>query len=328
MSAVLTDPSIPANFGALGLTPQERAALDSQTSPAATISQFKQQNEVEQSWLEQAELQRIQAENQQLREQVGNTATQLQEVRSGYDQMSGQLSALQLQQQADQSRAAINSQYELTQEEIDNHGEILPIVNKLVGKTQHEIQAEVDRRLAVEKQRWQEEATAPLMQQLEQTQQQVAQQAQISKTEFETRLVNEVSSLGFGDIATLTSMPEFQHKYQQPAAPGITEAWGDVLRRNIDNRNLNAAAEMLRHFRDNDTNLAQRDDTEVLPGRATSQPPLTSQESAKLQRREQLTAIYQNRMEQANQGRLPAGWDRAKYRAEQMKLKAEIDSII
>jgi len=166
------------------------------------------------------------------------------------------------------------------------------------------------------------------MQQLEQTQQQVAQQAQISKTEFETRLVNEIANMGFGDINRLTAMPEFQQKYQQPAAPGITEAWGDVFKRNIENRNLNAAAEMLRDFRDNNTNLAQRDDTEVLPGRASSQPPLTSQESEKLQRREQLTAIYQNRMEQANQGRYPAGWDRAKYRSEQMKLRAEIDSII
>jgi len=66
MSAVLTDPSIPANMNALGLTPSERAALGTQTDPAATIQQFKEQNQVEQTWLENAELQRIQAENQRL----------------------------------------------------------------------------------------------------------------------------------------------------------------------------------------------------------------------------------------------------------------------
>jgi len=47
-----------------------------------------------------------------------------------------------------------------------------------------------------------------------------------------------------------------------------------------------------------------------------------------LQERETLTKIYQDRMEAANQGRFPAGWDRAKYRAEQAKLRDRIDSII
>jgi len=93
----------------------------------------------------------------------------------------------------------------------------------LVGKTQYEIQAEVDRRLAAEKARWQEEATRPLKEQLDQTQQQVQQQSQLAAQAFNTDLHNEVTALGFADIAQLTPIlhNEMIYRYRQvgPGSP-------------------------------------------------------------------------------------------------------------
>ena len=326
-ASYLTDPDLPQTpVGIPGLSLAEQQALAQKENPQNTLTEYQTKHAQETAQIEAIELQRIQQENASMREQLGATTAQLQEVRSGYDNLSGQMSAWQAAQQSQQAERSALDQFAFTQEDLDNHGDILPLVEKATARARYELEKDFERRLAAEKATWQAEATAPLQQELQQTKQQVQAQAQRSSADFAARMQEQIASLGLGSIDEVMKMPEFMARFNQPVAPGVQTAWGDQLKKNIEEQNLYATRAMLEDFRNNNTNFRQREDTEVPAGNAP-QRPLTNQQSQNLAKREQLTEIYAQRQADANMGKFPAGWDRAKYRVEQEKLKAQIDLI-
>lgn len=323
----LTDPDLPqAPLGMPGLSPADQQALAARENPQNVLTEYQAKHAAETAHIDAIELQRIQAENAQMRAEVGDTRSQLQTVQSGYDNLSGQLTAMQMAQQNQAARAAAEQQYAYSQDDLDNHGDLLPLIEKANAKTRYEMEQDFARRLAAEKAQWAAETTAPIQAQLHQTQQQLQIQAQRSQAEFAGRMQKSIADLGLGSIDELTRRPEFMQRYNQPVAPGVSIAWGDQLKQNIENQKLYEAEAMLRDLRDSSPSLRPRVDQEV-PAGSTPARPLTSTQSANLQQREQLTAQYAARQEDANVGVFPRGWDRARYRSEQEKLKAQIDSI-
>lgn len=323
----LVDPDLPQTpRGLPGLSIADQQALNHRENPANTLQEYQQKLAVEQTQIDNIELQRILNENANMRQQVGQLGSDLTATRSQYDNLSGQVSAMQNQQLLAAQAQQAHDQYALTQEELDNHGDLLPLVQKVTSSALHQKDQEWEQKLAAEKLRWQQEATQPLQQELQQTKEQLQIQAQRSSAEFAANMQREIESLGLGSINHVVAMPEFQQRFNQPVAPGVAVAWGDQLKKNIEDQNLYAAQAMLKDFRDSNTNLRPRVDQEVM-GSSTPARPLTSAQSENLQKREQLTNLMQSRQQDANQGILPHGWDRAKYRVEQDKLKAQIDLI-
>lgn len=326
-TSFFTDPDLPqAPLSIPGLTLADQAAMARKEDPQNTLAEYQVQRDQEAAKIDTYELQRIQQENAQMRAELGNTANQLQEVRSGYDNLAGQMTAWQQSQANQASQTSAYEQFALSQEEMDNASDVLPVFEKMLAKQAHEQQVAFDQRLAAEKQAWQAEVAAPIQQELQQTKQQVASQAQRAQTDFSAKMESDLAGLGLGTIDQVMAMPEFGRRFSQAAAPGVTEAWGDVLKRNIENQNQTAVKQMMQDFRDNHTSLRQRTDNEV-PASHTPQRPLTSQQSQNLAKREQLAEIYAGRQADANMGVFPPGWDRVKYRSEQQKLKEQIDAI-
>lgn len=327
-ASYLTDPDLPqAPPSMAGLTLQEQRALGATAAdPQATLRQYQDQNAQETAYIEQIELERMRAENAQMRDQLGSTAQQLQQVQSGYDNLSGQMSAWQQAQATQAAHQQSLDQFAFSPEEVENHGDLLPLVEKVAAKTRYEMEQEWTQRLANEKATWQAEATAPLQQELQQTRQQLESQAQRASADFASRMQEQVADLGLGSIDSVMKMPEFLRRFHEPVAPGVSVAWGDQLKKNIEDQNLYAVRAMLEDFRNNNTNFQQRTDVEV-PTTAPVQRPLTGTQAANLEKREQMLSIYEQRQADANMGKFPVGWDRSKYRVEQEKLKAQIDLI-
>lgn len=327
MSAYLTDPDLPQTpLGIPGLSPADQQALAMRENPQNVLAEYQQKSALEASQIDTIELQRIQQENAAMRGQLGTVTQQLQTTQSGYDNLAGQVSAMQNQALREQQTAAATAQFEYTPDDLDNHGDLLPLLEKANARTRYEMEQAFEQRLAAEKAAWQAEATQPLQQELQQTRQQLEVQAQRSSADFAARMQDQIADLGLGSIADVMAMPEFGKRFHQPVAPGVSTAWGDQLKANIENQNLYAAREMLKDFRDSNTSLRPRVDQEVPAGSAPARP-MTSVQSQNLEKREQLTAIYAARQQDANGGVFPRGWDRAKYRTEQEKLKAQIDLI-
>lgn len=328
MADQLIDPSLAVkpDFSQMGLSATERAALENVVTGESTLAEFKEQDEKDRDLVERSELRRIQAENEAMRAQLGTTTSEMQNLRSGYDNISGQLTAMQQTSQQAQEQAAAEARFALTPEELEQHGEMLPILQKVVGKSAYEIEQEVQRRLAAEKAVWQQEATAPLQQKLESVEQSLQAKTQREKAAFQTSLVNEIAALGFGSVDQLTQMPEFQVRHVQKLAPGVPTAWGDVLKSHIDNQNLGEAVEMLKDFRNSIPRLANREDTEI-PASRSPAAPLSPSEDANLRKREELTKIYIDRMEAASMGNYPQGMTRASYSKAQRELREQIDAI-
>lgn len=330
-AAQITDPTlVDVNVNDLkGLSPEERQALSATTDPQSTVAAYRQQHATEQSAIENIELQRLEAENQRMAAQLGQTSEQLTQLQSGYDNLTGQLTA---QQQAAQSQAAQQSamdQFAWTPEQEETHGDLKDIIRKETQRTKWEIDQEVERRLAVEKQAWQAEATQPIQQKIEELETAQNNAKLQSAAQFNSSLASEIDGLGLGDMDTMLSMPEFNQRYNQAVAPGVQMAWGDLLKQNIENQDLNSTRQMLKDFRDNHTSLEKRDDVEVPAGSgASSSKPLTTEAQTNLDKRKALTKIMRDRQEKANAGVLPPGiTTRSQYQAEQRKLKAQIDAI-
>ena len=325
MSNQLVDAEIGnPNLSSMGLSAKELQALGNHIEPSNTLKEFQGHDTAEQAALERYNLQRVQAENERLQAQLGQTTAEVQSMQQNYAHLTGQLSAMQTQQQAP------TEEYRFTEAELADHGEILPVVEKVVKKSNAEIERMIEQRMETEKAKWQAEATQPLIAKLNEieTNQAVIQQREAK--DFETEIVDYVQdSLGFeGGIKQITDSPEFQARYNTPVYPGASEAWGDALTRELKNNNRAAAKAMLKDFRDNHTNFQPpRQDTVVPTGGNPVAAPMTSTQSQNLDKRTQLLSIYQNRMEQANRGVFPPGMDRQSYKRAQAEILQQIDMI-
>ena len=327
----LIDPSLgneTPNFKGMGLTAAEQAALNANVDPSTVTDEFRAHDAKESSWMEQQELQRMKADNDRLRNELGQSTQQVQQVSQETANLAGQLQAMQAQQAQAAQAQALNAQYQFTQDELDNHGELLPIINKAVGKTAAELQANYDQKLAAETDRIKRETQEPLMTELEslKKQQEIVQQQ--TQAQNAAQLNSTIRDLGFGDISTLTQNPEFLKRHSSPVYPGSTVAWGDELTRHIKEGNIASAQMMIEHFANEVNPQQDRDDTVVPTARKpAAQAPMSTQQTQNLQRREQLLQLYQTRMEEANEGRFPEGMNRAQYRQAQSALRDEIDKI-
>lgn len=325
----LVDPDIGVrSLNGMGLSAQEQAALaGADVDPAATVQEFKQKDLAEQSALESYELARIQQENDEMRRRLEQTTGQLQEVRSGYDQITGQLTAMQQAQLQAAQQQNLNQQYALTQEELDQSADLLPVVDKLVGRTKAEMEAQFQSQLEATKQQAVEAATQPLKQELDSLRVQTETQAALNQKRFNADVTGHMQALGLGDSNTLANMPAFQSRYSQETYPGSGVMWGDELKAKIQSMDPSVIT-MLTDFRDNHSGIeATREDMQVPAGSKPS-APMTPSQSANLSKRDALTAKYRENMENANRGTYPPGCDtRQQYMQKQKQLQAEIDAI-
>lgn len=316
------------NFSGMGLTAAEQAALNAGVDPGSVTDEFRAHDAREASWMEQQELQRMKAETDRLRAELGQRDQQVQQVSQETANLAGQLQAMQAAQQQALQQQQADTQFQFTQDELDNHGEILPLINKAIGKTAAQLQAEYDRRFEEESARIRQETQAPLLTELEtlKKQQEIVQQQTQQQTA--AQLNSKIRELGFGDINTLTQDPEFLKKHGTPVYPGSSVAWGDELTRNIKDGNIAAAEAMLEDFAANSERAQDRDDNVVPTGRKPApQAPLSTHQTQNLQKRERLLELYQSRMEDANNGVFPAGMNRSQYKQAQAQLQQEIDKI-
>jgi len=318
---------IPTSF----MSPQDRAAVynTQDTSPEETVAQYQQNRERDTQWVEKVELDRIMQENRAMQERLGQTTEQLNQNAQLTANLQGQLSQMNQTSQAEQARAAAEAQFALTPEEMEAHAEVLPLAEKIAGRQTWEMeqrmQAEIDRRVSEALQN----ATAPIQEKLQQTEQQLNTQAQITTNQFNSALAQQVSSMGLPSINDIVQMPEFtQGWFNEPVGPGIQTAKGDLLKEKIVAQDLNGAQELLRDFRDNHTNLQPQANTAQVPGgsRPPRQQPNASS-NQNLSERQRLTAQLQKRQEDFTRGNLPPGWTKPKYIAEQQKLRDKIALI-
>lgn len=327
----LIDPAVgkaPTNFENMGFTPQEIAALSKDVDPSKMLDEYQQHDSKESSWMEKQHLDRIKQESDQLRSQLGQSQEQVQQLRTEQANISGQLQAMQNAQVTAQQQAQLDAQYGLTQEEIDNHGELLPLVNKLVGKSAAQLQAEYDAKLERETQAVRQQLTEQTQQELDALKAQQAQVMQQNEAQNAAQLNTKIRDLGLGDMSSLVQNPEFLKRHGSPVYPGSTVAWGDELTRHIKEGNIASAEMMLEDFRNNSETFQPREDTVVPTSRRpATQAPMSTAQSANLQKRDKLVQIYQQRMEDANNGTFPQGMNRAQYRQAQTDLLSEIDKI-
>ena len=330
-AAQIVDPSLSdVNVNDLkGLSPEERQALSATTDPKSTVAAYRQQAATEQDAIQNIELQRLEAENARMAEQLGQTSQQLTQLQSGYDNLTGQLTAQQQAAQAQAAQADAMSQFAWTPEQEETHGDLKDIIRKETQLTKFQLEQEFQARLAAEKQAWQAEATQPIQEELSKLQEAQTNAKLQSAAQFNASLSNEIDDLGLVDMNNLLAMPEFNERYNQAVAPGVQMAWGDLLKQNIENQDLNSTRQMLKDFRDNYTDMKKRDDVEVPAGSgAASSKPLTTEAQANLDKRQALTKILRERQEKANRGVFPPGiTSRSQYQVEQQKLKAQIDAI-
>lgn len=328
----LIDPALgntTPNFSGMGLSAAEQAALNGGTvDPSRVTDEFRAQDAKENSWMEQQELQRMKLETDRLRAELGQKDQKLQEVSTQTAHLQGQFEQMQQNQMLAAQQAQQNAQYQYTQEEIDNHGEILPLMEKVVGKTAAQLQAEYDRKLVEETRRIQQETSAPLLTELETLKQQQKVTQQQAQQNNAARLNTHIRDLGLGDINTLVQNEQFLKRHGSPVYPGAPVAWGDELTRHINEGNIASAEAMIADFAQSIA-PEQNADNSVVPTGRTAAPaaPLTSQQSANLKKREDLLALYSKRMEEANLGTFPPGMNRAQYKQAQAALQQEIDKI-
>ena len=316
------------NLKGMGLSAAEQAALGADVDPSAVTDEFRNHDAKEAAWMEQQELQRMKAETDRFRAELGQKDQQLLQVSTQTAELKGQLEAMQQAQALAAQQAQTDAQFQFTQEELDNHGELLPLINKAIGKTAAQMQAEYDQKLAAETRRIQQETSAPLMTELEtlKKQQQVVQQQ--SQQQNAARLNSYIRDLGLGDVNTLTQNPEFLKRHGSPVYPGSPVAWGDELTRHINEGNIASAEAMLEDFAANSSMAQPREDTVVPTGRKpAAQAPLSTQQTQNLRKKEELLALYERRMEDANQGIFPPDMNRSQYKQAQAALRQEIDKI-
>lgn len=328
----LIDPLVgksPTNFEGMGFTPQEiRALQGGQDTPGQVIGEFRQQDAQESAAIERYELERIQAENDRLRSELGQSQQAVSAVRNEQANLAGQVQAMQAASLAAQAQATLDSQFRLTQEEIEAHGEVLPLVEKVVGRTAAQIQADYDAKLQAELERVRQETSQPLQSEIEALRQQSEVIKQQTANQNAARLNSKISELGLGSIDSLTQNEEFRRRHASPVYPGSNVQWGQELSRHITEGNIASAEAMLEDFRNNSQTFKQRDDVQVPAGRVAAPPqPMTTEKAQNLQKREHLQAIYQQRMEDANNGIFPEGMNRFQYKEAQNKLLDEIDKI-
>lgn len=317
-------PDSPTNMGSLSL--QEQHALGQNTDPQATIAEYQQQQDMEASRIEQYELERVQQENAQMREQLGQTSQQLQQVQSNHDNLAGQVQAWQAAQATQAANVQAANQFAFSQEELDTHGDVLPLMERVAAKTRYEMQQEFNQQLAQEKAVWQREATEPLASKLQATEQQLQAQAQKLTNDFAANLDNSIQKMGLHSLQHLMKLPEFLQRFSEPFAPGSMVAWGDQLKANVEAQNLPATMAMLQDLANTRLPKPAVDNAQVPAGNGPARP-MTSAQSQNHAKREELLDLYRQRRDQANMGQLPHGWDRAKYRSEQASLMAQIDAI-
>jgi hypothetical protein len=335
--SVLTDPSIPpVNVRNLGLTAQEQKYLDDGTQPPTDIlSDFQEQDIRERSVEENYQLQKMEQQNAALQAQLGQTTNQLNQVQNNFSHLSGQLDAMQQAQAQAQRQAQVDTQFAFTDDEIEQHGDVLPIINKAVAKTQSDMERMFQERLEQEKVKWQQEATGPLQQQLQQTQAILESQQQQQRASFDTELLNRMSQMGLGSMAKLVDMPAFKQRYNQPLYPGSTIAWGDQLTAHVKGKtpaDFQSAIGMLQDFRDQHTDLGQQSqsDTSVVPtGSMPQAQDLSSEAQSKLAEARAWTEKYRENMSNANQGYFPKKANgQTMTRPEYRKYQAEIQTKI
>lgn len=302
----LTDPSLPAQpTSGMGLTPAEQNALGNSVDPRQTLGVFQEHNEREQNWLDEQEYHRMAGENRALKEQLQNS----------------QAAPAVIQPQTP-------SNFGLSDQQMDDFGEMLPVVKQVTQSLLAEQEARLRAQHQAEKQAWQQEATAPLIQTQQELKRQTETLALQAKNDYDAKLLAHVNKLGYATIDQLVQEPEFAVRYAQPAAIGMSISWGDLLKHNIDNRIPGAAEQMLTEFVTNTLGVSTAStDLAEVPGSAAPARPASRESSAALQKRESLLAEYRNNMVNANSGIFPAGMNRVQYKAHQQDLRRQIDAI-
>lgn len=324
--AHLIDPQLgnsQPNFSSMGLSAAEQRALGQQVDPGSVINEFREQDGREQNAMENYELQRMKQDSDRLRAELGQSQQALADMRSGHDTLAGQVSAMQNAQYAQNQQAQHESQYGLTQDEMDNHGELLPLINKVVGRTQSEAQAKYQDQLN----RMQEQTAAPLQTEIAQLRQRAELQEAQAKTQFAASLNKEIAGMGLGNINDLVKNQEFLNRHGKSLYPGATATWGATLTQHINEGDLATATAMLEDFRDSSESYKPREDSVVPTGRRPASQPMSTQSTQNLNKRDHLVSIYQQRMEDANNGTFPQGMSRVQYKQAQTALQNEIDSI-
>jgi len=330
----IIDPSLgndTPNLSKMGLTAAEQRALNMQVDPSTITDEYRQHDNKESSWMEQQELQRAREETDRLRAELGQSQQQVQEVQTQHANLAGQVQAMQQAQALAAQQNQLDTQYGLSAEELENHGELLPVIDKIVGRNAAQLQADYDAKMAAELAKMQQATAAPLQSELDQLKRQnEINQAQVAQNNA-AQLNQKVRDLGLGTIESLTQNEEFLKRHAAPLYPGATKAWGDELTEHIKAGNILSAESMLEDFRDNSETFRPRDtgDNSVVPtGRnASPQAPLSTQQTQNLNKRDHLLGVYQQRMENANNGVFPEGMNRSQYRQAQTELMAEIDKI-
>ena len=329
----IIDPAIgDKSLNNMGLSPQELASLSNTVDPSTVVNEYAQKDIAEQAAIERYELERIQRENEQLN-------SQLNQVQGTVQQMTGQLTAMQQAQiQAQQAQQQqlyqnqLNSQYSLTDEQRAEHADILPVLDTVLDHKTAQLEHQFQARLEQEKAQWQQEATEPLQQQLQQTQQQIAIQEAREKSRFSHDLIAELQAIGLPPINELVNAPEYRQKYSQPLYPGAIQTWGETLAGHVERLELGPALGLLKELATQQTAPVQQQDNSMVPTAGSPPSPAPalgaqSPQSANLQKREELLAIYRARMVDANRGTYPRGMDRNQYKAAQAALLNQIDSI-
>jgi hypothetical protein len=329
----LIDPALgneQPNFRSMALSDAEVRALESGINPAGVVDEFRQQDAKTSAAMERYEFERMQAENDQLRHELGQNRQVLSDLQIQQANVSGQLTAMQQAQQDQARQAAMDARFALSDEERQNFGEMLPTMEKIVNKTTSQLQADYNARLQQELSRAQQQAVAPLQQELNTLKQQNEIIQHQNKQRLADQLNSSIQSMGMGDIATLTSNEEFQRWHAQPAYPGANFTNGSELTRHIEAGSSGSAVAMLQSFQRSSQSFAPREDNVVPTGRRPSAPqPMSSVQTQNLNKRDALLAKYHENMTNANDyGIFPPGISsRSQYKVHQAELQKQIDAI-
>ena len=238
---------------------------------------------------------------------------------------------MQQAQQAQAHQAALDNQFALTEEESENFSELMPVVNKMIGKTTAQLQAEYDQKLQQAIAEAEHRTAAPLQTELQRLRQTQEIQETRTQEQLATNLNREIADLGMGDITSLAAHPEFQRWHAQPAYPGAKTTNGAELANHIKAGGESSAVSMLTAFQRSSETFAPREDNSVVPTgrRPQHQQPLSSAQTQNLNKRDHLMAKYHENMVNANDhSKFPPGIStRAQYKAHQAALQQQIDAI-
>lgn len=295
--------------------------LELQLTPDNLINDFKSKRMVDQEKLNEANLQRILQEQEELRATTTAAVQENQQLREEHARMQGQLETIAKYQVPEES--AIPRELEFTEDELATHGHAKDFVDKAVQqklllerkRMEQEFQATLDSRIAEL-----ENKTETSLKQTQMNQEQIASRQRL---EFSNALKTGALKLGL-DINLLIDDDSFAAYGRKAFAPGDTTPWGTKLKYNIDNMMIDESLAMLKEYaKDVGITRRAREANEVPT--STGARTLTPTGNQHMSEREELLAKVEEIQEMFLSGRYPGSQE--EYLTKKAKILADIDKI-